>query len=56
MEGDEATLLSLRSDVSKVNAILAELEFERMFSRRSVVAAKVRLGGLASMTGFYEGP
>ena len=32
MDGDEATLLSLKVDVSKVNAILAELEFKRMFS------------------------
>jgi len=32
MEGDEATLLSLRTDVRKINDILAELEFKRMFS------------------------
>ena len=32
MEGDEATLLSLKADVDKITAILADLEFKRMFS------------------------
>lgn len=32
MEGDEATLLSLKGDVAKITAVLAELEFKRMFS------------------------
>ena len=32
MEGDEATLLSLKTDVEKITAVLAELEFKRMFS------------------------
>jgi len=32
MESDEATLQSLKGDVAKITAILAELEFKRMFS------------------------
>ena len=32
MESDEATLQSLKGDVGKITAILAELEFKRMFS------------------------
>ena len=32
MEGDEATLLSLKSDVARITQILADLEFKRMFS------------------------
>ena len=32
MEGDEATLLSLKADVDNITAILADLEFKRMFS------------------------
>jgi len=32
MEGDEETLLSLKTDVDKITAVLAELEFKRMFS------------------------
>ncbi len=32
MEGDEGTLTSLKSDVEKITAVLAELEFKRMFS------------------------
>ena len=32
MEGDGETLLSLKTDVDKITAVLAELEFKRMFS------------------------
>jgi len=32
MEGDEATLLSVKADVAKITAILSDLEFKRMFS------------------------
>ena len=32
LEHDEATLLSLKADVDKITAILADLEFKRMFS------------------------
>ena len=32
VEGDEATLVSLKTDVGKITQILADLEFKRMFS------------------------